>query len=141
MSRVASLACRLLVAGILFGSSGEASAQDGPIVGETLNGELTLRELLEKDLRARREVEFTFIQRVVDRVEEKKIPLDTVMTMYRWSKKKSRRPYQYFEKGMKVQAKRLGVDLLAREEEDPKGGLANFFHDLRLRFKRLSVQL
>ena len=68
------------------------------------------------------------------------IPLDTVIIMYKWSKKKSHRPYQYFEKGMKVQAKRLGVDLLARAEEDPKGGFRNFFRDLRISFRPLRVQ-
>ena len=122
-------------------SCDQVRAQDGPVVAQTGDGELTLRELLEKDLRARREMEFTFIQRVVDRVEEKKIPLDTVMTMYRWSKHKSRRPYQYFEKGMKVQAARLNVDLLAREEEEPQGTFRNFFRDMRIRIKRIRVQL
>ena len=117
-----------------------AHAQDGPVVAQGLNGDVTLRELLEKDLRARREVEFTFIRRVVARVEEKKIPLDTVITMYKWSKKKPRRPYQYFEQGMKVHAKRLGVDLLAPAEEDPKGALSNFFSNIRVAFKRFSVQ-
>ena len=75
------------------------------------------------------------------RVEEGRIPIDTVITMYKWSKKKSHRPYQYFEKGMKVQAKRLGVDLLAPAEEDPKGTLSNFFRDVRIVFKRFRVQL
>ena len=125
----------------LWPNSQPARAQDGPVVAETLNGKVTLRELLEKDLRARREVEFTFIRRVVARVEEKKIPLETVITMYKWSKKKSRRPYQYFEKGMKVHAKRLGVDLLAPAEEDPKGTLSNFFRNIRVVFKRFRVQL
>ena len=141
MSRISSALCSLLVAVAVLGVCERAHAQDGPVVSQNLNGDITLRELLEKDLRAQRDVELLFIQRVVKRVEEKKIPLDTVMTMYRWSKKKSHRPYQYFEKGMKVQAERLGVDLLARTEEDPKGGLANFFRSLRIRFARLSVRL
>jgi hypothetical protein len=141
MPRFAHVVPLFLLSLLVVSSARPTYAQDGPVVAETANGELTLRELLEKDLRARREVEFTFIQHVVDRVEEKKIPLDTVITMYKWSKQKSHRPYQYFEKGMKVQAKRLGVDLFAREEEDPEGTLANFFHDLRIRFKRLRVQL
>ena len=139
MFRLATFVALLLLVAI-FASGKPARAQDGPIVNEGLGGELTLRELLEKDLRARREGEFKFIGRVVARVEEGKIPLETVITMYKWSKKKSHRPYQYFEKGMKVQAKRLGVDLLARDEEDPQGGFRNFFRDVRLGFQRFRVQ-
>jgi hypothetical protein len=140
MSRCVCIATLFVLTFLAASRTEPVRAQDGPVISSTGDGELTLRELLEKELRAKREVEITFIQRVVDRVEEKKIPLKTVMIMYKWSKTKSNRPYQYFEKGMKVQAKRLGVDLLARAEENPQGGFRNFFRDMRIRFKRLSVR-
>ena len=140
MSRMPYAALLFVSALVLANWNESVRAGDGPVVSSTRDGELTLRELLEKDLRAKRDVELTFIQRVVDRVEEEKIPLKTVMIMYKWSKSKSNRPYQYFEKGMKVQAKRLGVDLLKRDEEEPKGGFRNFFRDVHIRFERLSVQ-
>jgi hypothetical protein len=73
-----------------------------------------LKDQLEKGLKARRPEEFAFIAKVVSRVENDTLPRSLVDSTFLWARKKGTgriRPYQYFESGLKLRAKRIGVSL------------------------------
>ncbi len=73
-----------------------------------------LRDQLEKGLKARRPVEFAFIAKVVSRVENDSLPRSLVDSTFLWARAKGTdriRPYQYFESGLKLRAKRIGITL------------------------------
>jgi len=73
----------------------------------------TLRDRLEKDLKARRPSEFAFIDRVIELVETNVLPLRLVNATYLWARRqpRSQRPFQYFQRALRLQAARLGIDL------------------------------
>ena len=82
--------------------------------GEKKSGKMEAenRAAVEKRLKARRPQEFAFIAKVVKLVDQKKLPLKTVKTTYLWAMKKPRRrPFQYFERAMKLRAAKLKIDL------------------------------
>ena len=73
-----------------------------------------LKDQLEKGLKARRPEEFAFIADVVSRVENDTLPRSLVDSTFLWARKKATgriRPYQYFESGLRLRAKRIGIDL------------------------------
>jgi hypothetical protein len=70
-----------------------------------------LQSTLEKVLRARRPEEFEFIDNVVDMVEQGHLPRSVVESTFQWARKKPRRPFQYFERAMRIRAKEFGVEL------------------------------
>lgn len=70
-----------------------------------------LKDRLEKDLRARRPVEFEFIAEVVLLVEKDELPLSLVNRCYLWARRKSTFPFQYFQRAVQVEAKKIGVDI------------------------------
>jgi hypothetical protein len=73
-----------------------------------------LQQQLESGLKARRPVEFAFIRRVVVLVQNEQLPVDLVKGIFNWARKKARfkkHPYQYFERAMREEAKKLGVQL------------------------------
>jgi hypothetical protein len=96
----------LLAALCLFSFRSTARSQEEP------RGVATLTEQLRFGLKARRPVEFAFIELVVDKVEAKQLPRDLVLSMMEYAQKKNKeRPYPYFEFGMKKRAAALGVEL------------------------------
>ena len=73
---------------------------------------ITLKQALEKGLKARRPSEFAFIRLVVKKVEEGKLPVKMVESTFIWARAKQQLfPMPYFEKAMQIQAKKIGVDL------------------------------
>ncbi len=73
-----------------------------------------LKDQLEKGLKARRPEEFAFLAKVVSRVANDTLPRSLVDSTFLWARKKGTgriRPYQYFESGLKLRAKRIGVNL------------------------------
>lgn len=73
-----------------------------------------LKEQLEKGLQARRPVEFKFIANVVALVQQKKLPLDLVLSVFHWARRQviSRKyPFPYFERAMRILAARRGVTI------------------------------
>lgn len=70
-----------------------------------------LREALEDDLRARQPKEFAFIEKVIDLIEDGTLAESLVRSTYLWARKKPRRKFQYFERGLRYRASRLGIDL------------------------------
>ena len=70
-----------------------------------------LKDRLEKGLKARRPVEFKFIERVVTLVEKDTLPLSMVDSTFLWARRKSKHRFQYFEAGLRKRAKKIGVNI------------------------------
>ena len=79
---------------------------------EEPRGVATLTEQLRFGLKARRPVEFEFIDLVVARVEEKVLPRDMALSAMTYAQSKNKdRPYPYFEFTIKKRAEAIGVQL------------------------------
>jgi hypothetical protein len=72
-----------------------------------------LKTTLEKGLRCRRPVEFAFVNKVVQLVDQGTLPKKLVLTTFDWARKKPDH-YQatYFMFAMRERAKKLGVNNL-----------------------------
>ncbi len=75
-------------------------------------GAPTLKDALEKGLRARRPVEFAFVAQVVAAVEMGVLPLDVVNSAFLWARQTHPRlPFPYFQRALIVLAARRGIRL------------------------------
>jgi hypothetical protein len=75
-------------------------------------GGISLKQALEKGLKARRPSEFTFIKLVVEKVEQGKLPSKMVERTFLWARdNKQPHPMPYFERALQIQAKKIGVNL------------------------------
>lgn len=72
---------------------------------------LTLRETLEKGLRVRRPQDAQFVARVATLVDQGVLPERTVLSTFQWARKKRKHPFQYFERALQIQAKKLGLTI------------------------------
>jgi hypothetical protein len=79
--------------------------------GQGTPGLPTLKDTLEKGLRARRPEEFAFIALVVEKVNDGSLPLALVDSTFLWARKRDTYPFQYFQEAIRVRAKKIGVDL------------------------------
>ena len=70
-----------------------------------------LKTTLEKGLKARRPVEFAFLADVAARVEDGRLPKRLVDSTFLWARQKHDYPFPYFERGLKLRARRLGIAL------------------------------
>lgn len=77
-----------------------------------------LKTQLNSELRARRPVEFEFIARVVDLVEQEVLPMDLVQSSFMWARRKNPHRFQYFRHCLIIRARRLGIEI---EPETPPG--------------------
>lgn len=71
-----------------------------------------LKDQLEKGLKARLPADFGFISRVVMLVDNEKLPLKLVKAVFQWAREKGARsnyPFPYFERALKIRAKKLGI--------------------------------
>jgi hypothetical protein len=69
-----------------------------------------LKDQLEKGLQARLEREFVFVERVVTMVEKDELPLVLVRSTFNWARHKHKEyPFPYFERALKIRARRVGV--------------------------------
>ncbi len=75
------------------------------------SGTPTLKDILEKGLRARRPEEFAFIATVLAKVDRGDLPRDVVQSTFLWARRQPSHPYQYFEEGLRQRAKKIGVVL------------------------------
>jgi hypothetical protein len=84
----------------------------GMVLAQETRGVATLTETLRFGLKARRPVEFEFIDLVVQKVEQKLLPRDMVLSAMTYAQMKNKeRPYPYFEFGLKKRAAAIGVEL------------------------------
>lgn len=72
---------------------------------------VTLKDQLEKALRARRPNEFKFIAKVVAQVDSGELPRDLVQSSFNWARKRPSKRIQYFEQSLKLRARRKGLAL------------------------------
>lgn len=83
-------------------------AEDPPAVGKRT----ALEDRLKTGLRARRPEEFEFIEQVAQRVREGQLPGKLVDSTYLWAIQRQKKyPYPLFERALRIQADRLGIDL------------------------------
>lgn len=76
------------------------------------SGTPSLKDTLEKGLRARRPVEFDFIDNVVFLVQKDVLSRQLVMSCFEYARRRDRnQPFRYFAPALRIQAKKLGVDL------------------------------
>jgi hypothetical protein len=82
----------------------------------------TLNELLRSVLKCRRPVEFAYINLVAAKVEAGELPEALVLSMMKWAQKRARQesgsgrrktdiPFPYFQQGLFLRAREIGVDL------------------------------
>ena len=72
----------------------------------------SLRDQLKAGLRARRDVEFKFIEDVVKLVEQRKLPVKLVVETFRYARRKrTGYPFQYFQRALALRAARVGVTI------------------------------
>jgi hypothetical protein len=81
-----------------------------PFDGGGVSG-LDLRTQLEKGLKARRPVEFKYIDEIITLVEEEKLPRKLVVTTYLAAQRQPRRQLQYFQLALAARARGLNVKL------------------------------
>ena len=82
------------------------------VFGQEPRGVATLTEQLRFGLKARRPVEFEFIDLVVGKVEQKLLPRDMALSAMTYAQMKNKdRPYPYFEFTLKKRAAAIGVNL------------------------------
>lgn len=98
---------RLMLPAVSLGALSLGRQVQGAEEGSTSD----LKELLEKDLRARRPEEYAFINKVIKLVDEGDLPYSMVNGVYIWARKKRPHPFQYFQYAMRERARRVGVIL------------------------------
>ncbi len=83
-----------------------------PAVAQTgTPGLPTLKDTLEKGLKARRPEEFAFIATVVDKVHEGDLPLSVVDSTFLWARRHDTHEFQYFQSAIRERARKIGVEL------------------------------
>ena len=82
---------------------------DDPVVGAGgLSSKLDYTSQLNMGLKARRPVEFAYIQQVVALVDDGELPKELVDTTFVWAYKKPTRRLQYFQFALRARANQLG---------------------------------
>lgn len=92
----------------LMAGWGSSSLAQSP---QPTTGDASLKETLVYGLRPRTPADKEFIELVVARVEAKTLPLELVISTYRWALGRRPYPYPFFERGLKQRAKQRGIDL------------------------------
>lgn len=72
---------------------------------------LDLQTQLEKGLKARRPVEFQYIDEIIQLVEQGKLSRKLVVTTYLWAQQKPWRPLQHFQLALEARTRGLPVRL------------------------------
>ncbi len=76
------------------------------------DGVADLRDTLVNGLRATRPEEIAWLDQVVAKVQENRLPLPLVLSTFKWARNRHPSyPFPYFKRGLKVRAARLGIPL------------------------------
>jgi hypothetical protein len=88
------------------------AAEPPPIDAGGVQG-LDLKTQLEKGLRARRKVEFQYIDQIIKLVEDGDLPRELVTTTFVWAVRQPSRQLQYFQFALqsRVRAAKLNIDM------------------------------
>ena len=95
----------VLISGLALGADPLAPFDGGGVTG------LTLKTQLEKGLKARRPVEFEYIDQIIQLVEDGKLSRKLVVTTYLKAQQEHRHPLQYFQIALEARARGLNVEL------------------------------
>lgn len=106
-----SIARWLLTAGLVAVGSFAPTGDHVRTAVADSEGIENLKKTLEEVLRARRPEEFAFIDVVTDRVANGTLPRSLVESTFNWARKKPHYKFQYFEQGLRVRAKKIGIVL------------------------------
>ncbi len=106
MTRLIAAAVITLSFALSAGSPATAAEKDSGTASTP-----SLKETLEKGLKARRPEEFAFIATVVRKVERGVLPRSLVESTFLWARGKDTHPFQYFQQGLRVRAEKMGVVL------------------------------
>jgi hypothetical protein len=98
-----------LILWILLGSAA-TSADPPPIDGGGVAG-LNLKTQLETGLKARRPVEFAYIDQIVKLVESGQLPRSLVTSTFIWARRMPSKQLQYFQFALQARARNLKVKL------------------------------
>ncbi len=72
---------------------------------------LDLKTQLQKGLRARRPVEFEYIDQIVQLVEDDKLPYHLVITTFGWARVRRYQQLQYFQLALQARTRGLGITM------------------------------
>lgn len=103
-----------------------------PLATEPQGGVIVadLEQQLLAGLKIRREQEQKFIAAVINLVEEKRLPVSLVKSIFHWSRRKNPKvPFPYFERGMRITAEKVGVQIVV--DPAPQANGLNFSATLR----------
>ena len=101
--RCATLLCSLL----LFSATLVIPSRDAPGVDVA-----DLTDQLKNGLRVRRPGDLAFIDKVVEQVEQGRLPISLVKSTFQWARTKmTRYPFPYFAKALRIRAGKLGIKL------------------------------
>ncbi len=95
-----------LIGGLVALSVAQLHGDDLPAAG--INS-LSLKSQLEKGLRARRPVEFTYIADIVKLVEDGKLPRALVDSSFVYARLKPSKQIQHFQFSLRARAQKLGI--------------------------------
>lgn len=98
---------KTIVGGSLVGWLGQAAAQSV----KPKTGDASLKETLLFGLKPRTPREQEFIDTVVAKVNSGALPVETVISTFRWARDKKPYGFPYFERLMRARATKLGVTL------------------------------
>jgi hypothetical protein len=89
----------------------DSSRADDPssINGGGVSPTLDLKKQLELGLRARRDVEFEYIEKIIKLVEKGTLPRKLVDSTFIWARNMPTRQLQYFQFALRARAKKLGI--------------------------------
>jgi hypothetical protein len=87
------------------------AADPGAVVAAGGVTGLDLKTQLQKGLRARRPVEFEYIDEIIALVDSGELPRPLVTTTFVWAQKQPTRRLQYFQFALQTRAKGLAVQL------------------------------
>lgn len=74
--------------------------------------EITLEDRLKAGLKCRRPEEFAFVATVAQKVKQKQLTPDLVLSTYRWSiEQRPDFPFYYFQYGLRRRASAIGVSI------------------------------
>lgn len=98
----------LLAIPLFVNAASTVRADEPPTVGKRT----ALEDRLTTGLRARRPEEFAFIEEVAHLVRTGRLPAKVVDSTYLWAiQRQQKYPYPLFERALRIQAERLGIDL------------------------------
>jgi hypothetical protein len=112
-----AMIARLLVFALVLLAARCAAAQDNfqSLATEPQGGVIIadLEEQLTAGLKIRREEEERFVAAVLQLVEEKRLPVSMVKSVFHWARRKNAKvPYPYFERAMRLTAAKIGVEII-----------------------------